>query len=118
MALKWSQLKAASKDALLVKYEAGLSLEEDAEILGMKPITLKRRIREYREFIRLIIGSDPEAIVSDIATNNTRRAPLQFNVPSKVKLTDIKFIDPSTDQETWIDNLTQLQTDNKIITVM
>lgn len=118
MSLKWSQLKAASKDALLVKYEAGLSMDEDAEILGMKPNTLKRRIREYREFIRLIVGSDPEAIVSDIATNNVRRSSLQFYVPSKVKLTDIKHIDPSTDQNDWVEKLADLQADKKIITVM
>ncbi len=116
--LKWSQLKAASKDALLVKYQAGLSLEEDADILGMKSITLKRRIREYREFIRLIVGSDPEEIVSEIIHNTMSKSRLQFNVPTKVKLTDIKYVDAATDQQVWIDNLTQLQEDNKIVSVM
>lgn len=116
--LKWSKLQAASKDALLVKYEAGMNLDIDAELLGMKLSTLQRRIREYREFTRLIVGSDPGVIEKQIQANSIVRARVNQNVITPIRLTDLKNIDSMTDQQDWIDHLQDLHREVGNVTVM
>lgn len=116
--LKWSKLKAASKDALLAKYESGMDMIADAEVLNVKVETLKRRIREYREFINLIVGSDPGVIERQIVSSTFQMSRMPNTVISPIKLTDIKQVDSMTDQQKWIDSLYDLQRDLGNITVM
>ena len=116
--LKWSKLKAASRDALLAKYEARMDLSVDADLLGMKLKSLCRRIREYRENTRIIVGSDPGVIEEKVARSNYRPAIVPTISKTPLKLTDIRDVDGATDQQKWIDWLYEMQTSKGIITVM
>lgn len=115
--LRWSQLSAATKDAMLQKYEAKIDLGDDATTLNMPLPTLKRRIREYREFTKLIIGA-PGVVEKNLDRRNAYPTILpKFNMP-KVALTDIKEAYIHEDQQEWIDIITEMQATKGTVSAM
>lgn len=115
--LKWSKLNATSKDELLKQYEAKQDLTSSADTLNMPLPTLKRRIREYREFTKLIIGTPGQLERKLDKTDNYPTILPGFKMP-QLKLTDIKTASIHEDQQEWIDAIVELQAVKGNVTVM
>lgn len=123
--LKWNNLAASDKDRLVKIYETmGITPAMNAaEMLqvDITPVSLARRIQEYRKIRRNIFREDETVISKALAvlepTYSVAYPSVTNNHPPGA-LTDIYHIDMETDQGKWLEALHDLAAGKRYITVM
>lgn len=110
----WSDVPLDTRERLLKQYEAGESLNGQADFLGMKLQTLKRRLRDHRLYTAMAYGENPKPAIH---LPELVPGPVShYKSPSP--LTDIELIDTTTDQGPWLQRLHYLYDNEPEIAVM
>lgn len=107
----WSEVPKSTRDRLLKEYELGSDLLVQSKTLGMTPQTLRRRIQEYRENLRVLFTGQ-ESMVLEIPK------PVPETVKPLPPLSEYHYLNPQTDQKQFIQHLQALRDTEQYVAVM